>query len=57
VYSLCRTYHSLKNYFGRTRWNTKVTWAMWNLILYHLEMVLVSEEDRCTVCAKHTIGS
>ena len=22
-----------------------------------LETVLVSEQDRCTVCAKHTIGS
>ena len=26
---------------------------MWNLILVRLEIVL----DRCTVCAKHTIGS
>ena len=23
----------------------------------HLEMVLVLVEDRCTVCAKHTIGT
>jgi hypothetical protein len=27
-----------------------------NLILVHLEMVLVSMHDRCMVCAKHTIG-
>ena len=30
---------------------------MWNLILVHLEIALVSMHDRCTVCAKRTIGS
>jgi hypothetical protein len=34
-----------------------VTWVMWNLVLVYLEIVLVSVEDRCMVCAKHTIGS
>jgi hypothetical protein len=34
-----------------------VTWVMWNLISVHLEMMLVSVHDKCTVCAKHTIGS
>jgi hypothetical protein len=29
---------------------------MWNLISVCLEMVLVSVQDRCTVCAKHTIA-
>jgi hypothetical protein len=29
----------------------------WNLILVRLETVLVSVQDRCTVCAKRTIGS
>ena len=29
---------------------------MWNLVLVCLETVLVSVQDRCTVCAKHTIG-
>ena len=29
---------------------------MWNLVLVCLEMVLVSVQDRCTVCAKRTIG-
>jgi hypothetical protein len=29
---------------------------MWNLILVRLEMVLVSVQDRCMVCAKRTIG-
>ena len=32
-------------------------WVMSNLVLIHLDMVLVSVQDRCTVCAKHTIGS
>jgi hypothetical protein len=29
---------------------------MWNLILVRLEIVLVSEQDRCTACAQCTIG-
>ena len=32
-------------------------WAMWNIVSVHLETVLESVQDRCTVCAKHTIGS
>jgi hypothetical protein len=32
-------------------------WVMWNLILVHLETVLVSVQYRCTVCAKRTLGS
>jgi hypothetical protein len=32
-------------------------WVMWNLFSVRLEIVLVSMQDRCTVCAKHTIGS
>jgi hypothetical protein len=30
---------------------------MWNLISVRLEIVLVSMQDRCMVCAKRTIGS
>ena len=30
---------------------------MWNLISVCLETVLVKVQDRCTVCAKGTIGS
>ena len=30
---------------------------MSNLVSVHLEMVLASVQDRCTVCAKRTIGS
>jgi hypothetical protein len=29
---------------------------MWNLVSVCLEPVLVSVQDRCTVCAKRTIG-
>jgi hypothetical protein len=31
-------------------------WVMWNLVLVHLETVLVFVQDRCTVCTEHTIG-
>ena len=31
-------------------------WVMSHLILIPLETVLVSVQDRCMVCAKHTIG-
>ena len=33
-----------------------MTWVMWNLISDHSETVLVSVQDRCMVCARHTIG-
>ena len=33
-----------------------MTWVMWNLV-GPFEMVLVSVQDRCTVCTKRTIGS
>jgi hypothetical protein len=29
---------------------------MWNLVLVRSETVLVSVQDRCMVCTKHTIG-
>ena len=32
-----------------------MTWVLWNLVLDHLEIVLVSVQDRCMVCAKRTI--
>jgi hypothetical protein len=32
-------------------------WVMWNLVSVHLEIVLVSVQDRCTVCAERTISS
>ena len=33
-----------------------MTWVMPNLILIRLETVLVSLQDRSTVCAKHTMA-
>jgi hypothetical protein len=33
-----------------------VTLIMWNLVIVYLEIVLVSVQDRCKVCAKCTIG-
>ena len=32
-------------------------WVMWNLASFYLETVLVLVQDRCVVCARHTIGS
>ena len=29
---------------------------MWNLVSIRLEIVLLSVQDRCTICAKRTIG-
>jgi hypothetical protein len=40
-----------------TRWNLLGTWVMSNLISVYLETMLVSVQDRCTVCAIRTIGS
>jgi hypothetical protein len=31
-------------------------WVVWNLVLVCLETVLVSVQDRSTVCIEHTIG-
>ena len=57
VHSLRRACHRLRNRFGRTRWNSEVTWVVSNLVSICLQTVLVSVQDRCTVCAKRTIGS
>jgi hypothetical protein len=29
---------------------------MWNLVLVRLETMLLSVQDRCTVCTKHIMG-
>jgi hypothetical protein len=55
VHGLRRTYHRLRNQFGRTRCISYVTLVMWNLISVHLETVVVSKQDRCTVCPKHRL--
>jgi hypothetical protein len=38
---LSRTCNKLKNCFGRTHWNYKMTWVKWKFALVHLEMVLI----------------
>jgi len=55
VHGLRRMYHRLRNQFRHTRWNSYVTWVMWNLVSVHLETVLVSVQDRRMVYAKRTI--
>jgi hypothetical protein len=32
-------------------------WVLWNLVLAHLETVLMSVQDRRTICTEHTIGT
>ena len=34
-----------------------MTWVKWKLVLVCLEIVLISAQDRCTVCDERTIGS
>ena len=41
----------LGNHFDRTRWNSLVMRLKWNLVSVCLEIVLVSVQDRCMVCA------
>ena len=55
VHGLRRMYHRLRNWFRHTRWNSYVTWVMWNLVSVRLETVLVSVQDRRMVYAKRTI--
>jgi hypothetical protein len=31
-------------------------WVKWKFVWVHLEKVLISAQDRCTVCAERTIG-
>ena len=33
-----------------------MTLVLWELVSVRLEIVLVSDQDRCTVCDKRTIG-
>ena len=57
VHGLRQMHYRLRNHFGCTRWYSDVTWVKWILVTVHLEIVLVSTQDRSTVCAEHTIGS
>jgi hypothetical protein len=57
VHGLHRMYHRLGNHFGRTRWYSYVTCVKWKVVSIHLVTMLISTQDRCTVCAECTIGS
>jgi hypothetical protein len=57
MHDLHQTYHRLRNCFGCTGWYSWVTTLKWKLVSVHLDTVLVSVQDRCTVCYKCTIVS
>ena len=50
-------HYRLINHFGFTRWYSDVTWVKWIPVSIYLEIVLVSTQDRSTVCTERTIGS
>jgi hypothetical protein len=50
-------FHRFENHFGHNRCYSYVAWIKWKLTLVHLEIVLISTQDWCTVCTKCTIGS
>jgi hypothetical protein len=56
MHSLGQTYQRIGNHFGRTGYNSEVTWIMWNLLSVRLETVLVLVHDRCFFWAEQTIG-
>ena len=57
VHGLRQMHYRLRNHFGCIRWYSDVTWFKWILVFVHLETVLVSTQDRSTVCTERTIGS
>ena len=57
VHGLHQTYHRLRNRFGHTQWYFKVMRLKRKLDSVCLEILLILAQDRCTVCAEHTIHS
>ena len=57
VHGLRQMHYRFRNHFGFTRWYSDVTCVKWILVSVHLEIVLVSTQDRGTVCTERTIGS
>ena len=51
VHGLRQTYHSLRNRFGRNRWNSKVMRFKWKLDSVNLEILQILTQGRCMVCA------
>ena len=56
MHGLDRMWNRLGSRFGCTRWNSKVVWVKWKLILLCLEIVLILAQNMCTVCAECTMG-
>jgi hypothetical protein len=56
VHGLCQMYHGPGNRFGHTLWYSYVMYVKWKVVSVCLEIVLVSAQDSCTVCAEGTIG-
>jgi hypothetical protein len=56
VHGLHQMNHRLLNRFEHTRWYSQVAWIKWKIIFMCLEIVLISKQDRCMVCADCTIG-
>ena len=56
VHGLHRMYHGHGNRFGHTRWYSKVMYVKWKLVSVCFDIVLVSAQDRCTVCAECASG-
>jgi hypothetical protein len=56
VHGLRRRYHEHGNIIQHTRWYSYVMYVKWKLVSVCLDIVLVSAQDRCTVCAERSIG-
>jgi hypothetical protein len=56
VHGLCQMYHRLKSHVGHTRWYYMVTRLKWKHVSVCLEIVLISMQDSCSVCADRIIG-
>jgi hypothetical protein len=56
VHGLRKTYHRVRNHYGRTQWYSKVTGLKWRLVSVHLKIVVILMQDRCTICTECTFG-
>ena len=56
VHRLRQTYHRLRNHFGCTDGTPRFQGSSESSFSVCLVIVLVLTQDRCTVCAEHTIG-
>ena len=57
MHGLHQTHHRLENQFECTWWYSKVAWEMWKLVSVLFEVVLISTQDRCTICVERAIVS